>query len=240
MTLRAAPRWRWTRFAAPSQFDALARRTVPWLLAVALLAGTAGLVWAFAVAPPDAVQGQAYRILYVHVPAAWLSMLLYLSLAFWACIGWAWKARMASMLARAIAPTGLLLTVLALATGSLWGRPTWGTWWVWDARLTSEFVLLLLYAGFIALTQSIDDRVRADRAAALLALVGVVNVPVIHFSVRWWNTLHQGASLTVGAAPRLATDMLVALALTTMAFWAWALAAVLLRARAEIAEQAHA
>lgn len=232
-----SPPWRWTRFAAPSRFHALAGRLLPWLWAAAALCGAVGLHAAFFVAPTDAVQGEAYRILFVHVPAAWLSMLLYLALAGWAAVGWAFNVRTAAMLARAIAPTGLMFTALALWTGACWGRPTWGTWWVWDARLTSELILFFLFAGQVALANAIDDPRRADIACALLALVGVVNVPVIYFSVRWWNTLHQGASITLGAPPQLAAPMLAALGWMTAAAWLYALAAVLARARAIVLER---
>src|SRR5206468_5092559 len=141
-------------------------------------------------------------------PAAWLSMVLYVAMAGWAALGWLLNVRMAFILARAIAPTGALFTLLALWTGALWGRPTWGTWCVWDARLTSELILLFLYLGYIALTEAIDDVRRADKAGALLAIVGAVNVPIIYFSVRWWNTLHQGATISMTAAPKMASTML--------------------------------
>jgi len=224
-------------FAAPMRFYALAGRLLPWLWVGALLLGAAGLYVGLVVAPTDATQGEVYRILFIHVPAAWLSMVLYVAMAFWAGIGWAFKARMASMLARAIAPTGALFTVLALVTGALWGQPTWGTWWVWDARLTSELILLFLFAGYLALASAIEEPQRADAASALLALVGAVNVPVIYFSVRWWNTLHQGASISLTAAPSMARTMLLALALTTLACWAYAFAVVFLRARALVLER---
>ena len=219
-------------FAAPMRFYALAGAALPWLWAVVAASALAGLYMAFFVAPTDATQGNAYRIIFIHVPAAWLSMLLYLALAFWAAIGWAFKARMASMLARAIAPTGAMFTVLALITGALWGQTTWGTWWAWDARMTSELLLLFLYFGYIALVNAIDDPQRADQAGALLALVGSINVPVIYFSVRWWNTLHQGATISATAAPKMAQTMLTALLLTTLACWAYAFAVVFMRARA--------
>lgn len=233
----AEPRARWTRFASPVRFEALASRLAPWCWAIALLAGLAGLYVGFIVAPTDATQGEAYRILFIHVPAAWLSMICYLAIAFWAVIGWVLKARMASRLARALAPSGALYTAMALWTGALWGQPTWGTWWVWDARLTSELILLLLYLGYIALVESIDDDRRAAQAGALLALVGALNVPIIYFSVRWWNTLHQGASISMTAAPTMAKTMLLALGLMTVAFWAHAIAATLTRARALSYEQ---
>lgn len=228
---------RWTALAAPARFYRTAGRLLPWLWAAAVLLAAAGLYVGFAVAPTDAVQGEAYRILYIHVPAAWMSMLVYLAMAAWAAIGWAFNARMAAILARALAPTGALFTAVALWTGSLWGRPTWGTWWVWDARLTSELILLLLYLGYLALVNSFDDARRGDRAGALLAVVGAINVPIIYGSVLWWNTLHQGATIRLGAAPTMEAPMLFGLALTTAAFWLYAIAATLTRARAMVIER---
>jgi heme exporter protein C len=223
---------RWFTFAAPSRFYWLADVLNPWLWAAAIGLTAAGLYVGFFVAPTDATQGDSYRIIFIHVPAAWMSMLLYLVMAFWAAIGWMFNARMASMLARALAPTGAMFTFLALWTGSFWGKPTWGTWWVWDARLTSELILLFLYLGFIALVASIDDVVRGDKAGAVLAIVGAVNVPIIYFSVRWWNTLHQGATISMTAAPKMAQTMLLAMLLMTFAFWAYAFAVVFTRAQA--------
>ncbi len=186
-------------------------------------------------------RARSYRVIFIHVPAAWMSMVLYLVMAFWAAIGWAFNARLASMVARAIAPTGAMFTFLALWTGAFWGKPTWGTWWVWDARLTSELILLFLYLGFLALVNAIDDTRRADQAGALLAVVGAVNVPIIYFSVKWWNTLHQGATISMTAAPKMAQTMLTAMLLMTFAFWAYAFAVVFMRARAIVIEreQAH-
>ena len=230
-------RLRFYTFAAPARFDALAGALLPWLWAATLLLAASGLYIGFFVAPTDATQGDAYRIIFIHVPAAWMSMLLYLAMAFWAAVGWAFNARMASMLARAIAPTGAMFTVLALWSGALWGKPTWGTWWVWDARLTSELILLFLYLGYLALVGAIDDLRRADQAGALLALVGVVNIPIIYFSVRWWNTLHQGATISMTAAPKMASTMLTALLLMTLACWAYAFAVIFTRARAIIIER---
>jgi len=223
---------RWTTFAAPSRFYALAGALNPWLWALAVLLALAGLYVGFLVAPTDATQGDSYRIIFIHVPAAWMSMVLYVAMAFWAAVGWMLNARMASMLARALAPTGALFTFLALWTGSFWGKPAWGTWWVWDARLTSELILLFLYLGYIALVSSIDDVVRGDKAGAVLAIVGVINVPIIYFSVRWWNTLHQGATISMTAAPKMAHTMLLAMLLMTLAFWAYAFAVVFTRAQA--------
>jgi heme exporter protein C len=234
-------RIRWFTFSAPSRFYELAGALVPWLWAVTLLLAAAGLYIGFFVAPTDATQGEAYRIIFIHVPAAWMSMIVYLALAGWAAVGWMFNARMASMLARALAPTGALFTFVALWTGAFWGKPTWGTWWVWDARLTSELILLFLYLGYIALVEAIDDVQRADKAGALLALVGVVNIPIIYFSVRWWNTLHQGATISMTAAPKMATTMLTAMLLMTFAFWAYAFAVVFMRVRAIVLErESHA
>ena len=230
-------RLRLTTFAAPARFDALASALLPWLWAVTVVLTASALYVGFFVAPTDATQGDAYRIIFIHVPAAWMSMLLYLVMAFWAAVGWAFNARMASMLARAIAPTGAMFTVLALWSGALWGKPTWGTWWVWDARLTSELILLFLYLGYLALVNAIDDLRRADQAGALLALVGVVNIPIIYFSVRWWNTLHQGATISMTAAPKMASTMLTAMLLMTLACWAYSFAVIFTRARAIILER---
>ena len=188
-------------------------------------------------APTDAQQGDAYRIIFIHVPAAWMSMFIYLLVAFWAAIGLIFNARLASMLALSLAPTGALMTFIALFTGALWGKPTWGTWWVWDARLTSELILLFLYFGFLSLHASIDDPRRADRSAAVLALVGVINVPIIYFSVKWWNTLHQGASVSVNKAPSMAQTMLWGMLLMALCFWMYAIAVALTRVRAIILER---
>jgi heme exporter protein C len=233
------PPIRWSTFAPPSRFYALVNALNPWLWALAALLAVGALYIGFGVAPTDATQGDAYRIIFIHVPAAWMSMVLYVAMAFWAAIGWMLNARMASMLARALAPTGALFTFLALWTGSFWGKPTWGTWWVWDARLTSELILLFLYLGFIALQAAIDDVVRGDKAGAVLAIVGVVNVPIIYFSVRWWNTLHQGATISMTAAPKMAQTMLLAMLLMTFAFWAYAFAVVFTRAQALALEREH-
>jgi len=220
------------QFAAPARFYGLAGALIPWCWAAFAVLAAIGLWMGLFVAPTDATQGDAYRIIFIHVPAAWMSMLLYVVMAFWAAIGWAFNARLASIVARAIAPTGAMFTFLALWTGALWGKPTWGTWWVWDARLTSELILLFLYAGYIALVSAIDDTRRADRAGALLAIVGSVNVPIIYFSVIWWNTLHQGASVSVTAAPKMASMMLLAMLLMTLAFWAYAFAVIFVRTQA--------
>jgi heme exporter protein C len=231
------PGIRWTTFAAPMRFEALARTLTPWLWLIAIVSGLIGLYVGFFIAPKDFQQGQAYRIIFIHVPAAWLSMVIYLAMAGWAAVGWMMNTRMASMYARALAPTGAMFTFLALWTGALWGKPTWGAWWVWDARLTSELILLFLYLGYIALVEAIDDPRRGDHAGALLALVGAVNVPIIYFSVRWWNTLHQGATISMTAAPKMASTMLLAMLLMTVSFWAYSFAVVFTRARAIVFER---
>jgi len=227
----------WTTFAAPSKFERLASALMPWLWTLCLIMSTAGLYTGFIVAPTDFQQGQSYRIIFIHVPAAWMSMVLYMAMALWAAVGWAFKVRLASMLARAIAPTGAMFTFIALWTGAFWGKPTWGAWWVWDARLTSELILLFLYLGYMALTEAIDDPRRSDAAGALIALVGAINVPIIYFSVRWWNTLHQGASISMTAAPKMASTMLTAMLLMTIGFWAYAFAVVFTRTRAIVLER---
>ena len=231
MNRMSQQRMTWLTFSAPPRFYALANVLNPWLWVSAIVLSIVGLYIGFFVAPTDATQGEAYRIIFIHVPAAWMSMILYLAMAFWAAVGWMLNARMASTLARAIAPTGALFTFIALWTGAFWGKPTWGTWWVWDARLTSELILLFLYLGFIALVTSIDDLARGDKAGALLAIVGSINVPIIYFSVRWWNTLHQGATVSLTSAPKMAQTMLLAMLIMTFAFWAYAFACEFTRAQ---------
>lgn len=233
----AWPRARWTRYAAPQHFYALAGRLLPWFAAAAALFAIAGLAVGLLFAPTDFQQGDAYRIIFIHVPAAWMSMLIYVVMALWAGLGLVLNTRLSSMVASALAPTGALMTFIALWTGALWGKPTWGTWWVWDARLTSELLLLFLYLGFLALQASTDDARRADRGGAILALVGVVNVPVIYFSVRWWNTLHQGATVNLTRAPSMASIMLVGMLLMVAALWAGTLATALHRVRSIILER---
>lgn len=227
----------WYKYASPAALYPLADKLTPWFYGLASLLLIAGLYISFAVAPTDFQQGEAYRIIFIHVPAAWMSMFIYLVMAAWAGVGLALNARLSSMMAQALAPTGALFTVIALVTGSLWGKPMWGAWWVWDARLTSELILLFLYLGFIALQAAIDEPRRADRAGALLALVGAVNVPIIYFSVRWWNTLHQGASVSVTTAPKMATIMLTGMLLMALACWLYTIAVTLSRLRSIILER---
>ncbi len=227
----------WFRYASPQTFYPLADRLARGFAIAAAALAALGLYIGFVLAPTDAQQGEAYRIIFVHVPAAWMSMFIYLVMAAWAAVGLVFNARLPAMMARALAPTGALMTFLALWTGALWGRPTWGTWWVWDARLTSELLLLFLYLGFLALHAAIEDPRRADRDAALLALLGVVNVPVIYFSVKWWNTLHQGASVSLTRAPTMATVMLTGMLVMALAFWMYSIAVSLWRVRVLILER---
>jgi heme exporter protein C len=204
---------------------------------LATVLAVAGLYVGFFVAPTDHQQGESYRIIFIHVGTAWMAMFLYIVMAFWAGIGLAFNTRMSSMLASAIAPTGALMAFVALWTGSMWGRPTWGTYWVWDARLTSTLILLFLYLGFLALQAAIDEPRRADRAGAVLALVGVVNVPIIYFSVKWWNTLHQGASVGAGSSATMASSMKYGMLLMALALWMYCIAVILVRVRAIILER---
>ncbi|MFZ4552605.1 MAG: heme ABC transporter permease CcmC [Aquabacterium sp.] len=228
---------RFWSYAAPSKAFVLAGKLTPWCLGAALLLTLSGLYVGFFVAPTDHQQGEAYRIIFVHVPAAWLSMLIYLAMAFWSILGWTLNTRASALMARALAPTGAGFTFLALWTGALWGKPTWGTWWVWDARLTSELILLFLYIGFMALQAAIDDPAKGDRAGAVLALVGAVNVPIIYFSVKWWNTLHQGASISFKAAPTMASTMLLGMLLCALGLWAYAIGVSLFRLRTLILDR---
>ncbi len=227
----------WFGWASPQRFYPVAGRLVFVFSVLAVVLAAVGLWIGLAVAPTDAQQGDAYRIIFVHVPAAWMSMVIYVAMAFWAGVGLAFNARLASMMARALAPTGALMTFLALWTGALWGKPTWGAWWVWDARITSELILLFLYIGFLALHSAIDDVRRADRTCAVLALVGVVNVPIIYFSVKWWNTLHQGSSISLTKAPTMAMTMLAGMLVMALALWMYSLAVTLARLRTLMLER---
>ena len=226
----------WNRFSSPSTFYPLAGRMVPWFAMAAAALAAIGMYVGFAAAPTDFQQGDVYRIIFIHVPAAWMSMFLYVVMAIWSALALGFNTRLSAMMAQAIAPTGALMTFVALWTGALWGRPTWGTYWAWDARMTSELILLFLYIGVIALRQAIEDPRRADRACALLALVGVINVPIIYFSVHWWNTLHQGASIKPTGSSMEAT-MLTGMLVMAFAFWFYAIAVILVRVRAIILER---
>ena len=227
----------WYKYSSPATFYGLAGKLIPWFYGAAALLCIAGLYIGLFLAPTDFQQSEAYRIIFIHVPAAWMSMFIYIVMAFWAALGLAFNTRLSFMMMSALAPTGAMLTFVSLWTGALWGKPTWGAWWVWDARLTSELILFFLYLGFMALQAAIDDPRRADRAGALIALVGVVNVPIIYFSVRWWNTLHQGASVSMTKAPSMAAIMLVGMLVMALAAWMYSIAAAMSRARCIILER---
>lgn len=224
-------------YAAPSRFYFLAGKLWPWFAAIAVVLTLVGMYIGFFVAPTDFQQGEAYRIIFIHVPASWMSMIIYLAMAFWAIIGLTFNSRISGMMASALAPTGALMAFISLWTGAFWGKPMWGTYWVWDARLTSELILLFLYIGFIALRAAIDDPRRADKAAAVIAIVGAINVPIIYFSVKWWNTLHQGASVSVTKGSSMASIMLTAMLIMSLAFWAYSIAIALYRVRTIILER---
>jgi heme exporter protein C len=196
------------QLASPAYFYDMAGKILPWLIGITLPLLLTGLIWGLLFAPADYQQGDSFRIIYVHVPAAALSMGVYIAMAIIGAIGLIWRIKLAHLVARNCAPIGAAFTFLALATGSLWGRPMWGTWWEWDARLTSELILLFLYLGYMALQEAIEDRDSAAKAAAVLALVGVVNIPIIHYSVERWYTLHQGATIFKMDKPSIAPSML--------------------------------
>lgn len=223
-------------FASPVNFYHLAGRLIPWFTWSAILLTVAGLYISFFLAPTDFQQSEAYRIIFIHVPAAWMSMFIYLIMAFWGAIGLAFNTRLSFMMARALAPTGAIFTFIALWTGAWWGKPMWGAWWVWDARLTSELILLFLYVGIIALWAAIDDVKRGDRAGALLTLIGAINVPIIYFSVKWWNTLHQGATIKPSGTSMDAI-MLQGMLIMSIAAWMYTIAVVLVRVRSIILER---
>jgi heme exporter protein C len=227
----------WFKFSSPATFYPLAGRMIPWFTWVAVLLLGVGLYMSLFIAPTDYKQGEGYRIIFVHVGVSWMSMFIYVVMAAWAGLGLVFNTRVSAMMATALAPTGAMFTFLALWTGALWGKPMWGTWWVWDARLTSELILLFLYLGFIALQSAIDDPRRADRAGAILALVGVVNIPIIYYSVQWWNTLHQGASVAVSGKSSMEEIMLWTMLIMALGFWSYTIAVALARVRCIILER---
>ncbi len=225
------------RFANPGRFLRIASAVQPWLSALAVLVTGAGLVWALFVAPADWQQGDAVRIMYVHVPAAWLASMGYFALAACSAASIIWRHPLADLAAVEIGPVGAAFTALCLVTGSLWGKPMWGAWWVWDARLTSVLVLFFIYLGHIALVRAFDDPQRGYRAGAILALVGVVNLPIIKFSVDWWNTLHQPATITLTGAPTMALTMLWPLLVCAIGYTLVFAALVVARTRAAVMER---
>jgi heme exporter protein C len=225
------------KYASPKFFYSFAGRLTPWMAGLTAVLLVTGVYLGLFVAPTDYQQGESYRIMFIHVPAAWMSMFIYVCMAGAGAVALVWNIKLSEMFASHCAPVGASFTFLALVTGSLWGKPMWGTWWAWDARLTSELILFFLYIGYMALQASIDDPRRAARAAAILALVGVVNIPVIHFSVQWWNTLHQPASVSKIGAPTIATSMLIPLLLMAFAFTFYFVTVMLIRMRNEILER---
>lgn len=225
------------KMGSPQYFYNLAGRMIPWFgILTAILLGV-GLVGGLILAPTDYQQGESYRIIFIHVPSAWMSLFVYMVMAGAGLISLVWRIKLAEVIAVSSAPIGASFTFLALVTGSLWGKPMWGTWWVWDARLTSELILLFLYLGVMALYSAIEDKRVAARAVAILALVGVVNIPIIHYSVEWWNTLHQPATITKFDKPSMHASMLVPLLVMALAFKLFYAAVVLMRARCEVLER---
>ena len=222
------------RFANPNRFLRLSKAVFPWSTGLAAVTIAVGLWYAFFVSPADYQQGETVRIMYVHVPSAWMALFVYTMMAVASATGLIWKHPLAHVVALAAAPVGAGFTVICLATGSLWGKPMWGPWWVWDARLTSVLILFFLYLGFIALANAFDNPARGERAAAILALVGVVNVPIIKFSVDWWNTLHQPASVTKLGMPSIHVSMLIPMLLMAVGFTALFVSLLIIRVRAEL------
>ncbi len=220
--------------ASPKYFYEFSGRILPWLSIITIILFVYGLIGGLYLAPPDYQQGNAFRIIYVHVPSAFLSLSIYMLMAFTAAIGWIWRIKLADIIVQQSAPLGASFTLLALITGSIWGKPMWGTWWVWDARLTSELILFFLYCGYIALRSAIPHRDAAARASSVLLFVGIVNIPIIHYSVYWWNTLHQGATLSLTGPSKIAPSMLYPLLAMITAFMFYYAVILLLRVRKEI------
>jgi heme exporter protein C len=226
-----------TRLSVPSQFSEFCTKTLPWTFTIGIVAIAIGSVWGLVFAPTDYQQGEAFRIIYVHVPCAMLSLFLYAWMAACSFIYLVWRIKIADFLAYSIAPLGAFFTFAALVTGSLWGKPMWGTWWIWDARLTSELILLFLYLGYLGLYQAVPSRKVASKLCAILALVGIVDLPIIHYSVYWWNTLHQGATLLQLSRPAIDLQMLYPLLVMLIGLFSYTLFLVSLRVRAEIRER---
>lgn len=223
------------RFANPNRFLKIADRVMPWAVGLMVLAFGSGLYLAIFVSPPDYQQGETVRIMYIHVPAAWMALFTYTTMAIASAAALIWKHPLAVLSAKAAAPIGAGFTIICLATGSLWGKPMWGTWWVWDARLTSVLVLLFLYLGYMALVNAFDNPERGQKAASLLAIVGAVNVPIIKYSVDWWNTLHQPASVVRLDGPAIHPDMLWPLFIMIVAFKMFLIVTLIIRIKTELA-----
>jgi heme exporter protein C len=227
------------RLSSPPHFFRIAGTLRRWLIWPALLCIAIGAYGGLVLAPADYQQGDAFRIIYVHVPSAYLSMMVYMVMAIASGIGLIWRIKLAHAVAASAAPIGASFTFLALVTGAVWGQPMWGTWWVWDARLTSELILLFLYFGYMTLRAAFDDLSKADRASAVLALVGVVNIPIIHYSVEWWSTLHQGPTISKLDNPSITMDMLWPLLTMILGFTLFFLAVLTERLRGEVLEREH-
>ncbi|MDM8545821.1 heme ABC transporter permease [Candidatus Venteria ishoeyi] len=230
--------WKWLiKLASPQRFYEFSGKLIPWFNWSFLILCVAGLYYGLIVAPMDYQQGDSYRIMFVHVPAAWMSMFIYIVMAIAGGVGLIWRTKLSEIIAASSAPIGASFAFLALVTGSLWGKPMWGTWWIWDGRLTSELILFFLYIGVIALNNAIEDPRNAARASAVLALVGVVNIPIIHYSVEWWNTLHQGTTVMKMSGPSIHIDMLIPLLLMAVAFKLYYAAVLMMSARTELLER---
>jgi len=226
--------WKWIQaFASPQNFYRISEKLIPWFLYPFITLTLVGLYWALIVSPPDYQQGESVRIMYVHVPAAWMSLFIYVVMAVAGAIGLIWQIKLANVVASVSAPIGAAFTFLALVTGAVWGKPMWGTWWVWDARLTSELILLFLYLAYISLNNAFDNPKTAAKASSVLAIVGLVNIPIIYYSVEWWNSLHQGSSVSVTKVS-MQIDMFYALLLISFAFKFLYGTLVLMRARDEV------
>ncbi|MDC8832663.1 heme ABC transporter permease [Alteromonas gilva] len=227
--------WKWLHpYAKPERAYQLCQRLEPYLWWPGMLALLVGCIWGLAFAPQDYQQGDSFRIIYIHVPSAILSMSTYVVMAVAALVGIVWQWRTAFMAMIAMAPVGAVVTFIALFTGAAWGKPMWGTWWVWDARLTSELILLFLYLGVIALYGAFEDKQQAGKAAGVMAMVGVVNIPVIHYSVEWWNTLHQGATISKFDKPSIAPEMLWPLLIALLGLALFIAAVSVMRMKNEI------
>lgn len=222
------------QLASPKQFYTLSGRLISWLSVSGAFVLFAGLLWGLVFAPADYQQGDAFRIIYVHVPCAFLSMSLYATMGFLALLLLVWRIKLAGLMLTVVAQTGACMAFLALVTGSIWGKPMWGTWWVWDARLTSELILLFLYVAILAIGNAYQNKEQGDKIVAILTLVGLIDLPVIHYSVYWWNTLHQGATLSVFTKPKIDASMLYPLLLTLIGFSLYCAVVILLRARNEL------
>jgi len=226
--------WKWIQaFASPQNFYRISEKLIPWFLYPFIVLTLVGLYWGLFASPADYQQGDSVRIMYVHVPAAWMSLLIYVVMAIAGAIGLIWQIKLANVVASVSAPIGAAFTFLALVTGAVWGKPMWGTWWVWDARLTSELILLFLYLAYMSLNNAFDNPKTAAKASSVLAIVGLVNIPIIYYSVEWWNSLHQGSSVSVTKVS-MQIDMFIALMLMSFAFKFLYGALVLMRGRDEV------